>query len=103
MSIAAFTRPETPADALNLKVRAAGENTPQQFWIENDHMRLEGHDREYVSFSGFYGKHGPEVFAAAPEMAAFIQKYVDAWRYGTGTVYLIDEAEAILASIEGKS
>lgn len=43
------------------------------------------------------------LIAAAPEMAAFIQKYVDAWRSGTGTVYLIDEAEAILASIEGKS
>ena len=42
------------------------------------------------------------LIAAAPEMAALIQKYADAWEAGTGTVYLIDEAKALLSRIEGE-
>lgn len=76
MSSATYARPETPADALKLKVRAAGGDNPRQFWVENDHMRLEDYGREYVSFSGFYGTHGPEVFAAAPEMAEALRAFV---------------------------
>lgn len=43
------------------------------------------------------------LIAAAPEMAEFIQRYIDVWKAGTGTIYLIEEAESIIARIEGKS
>ena len=90
---------ETPADALKLKVRAA-EGYPYQFWIENDHMRLENHDREYVSFSGFYGRHGPEMFAAAPEMAKLLRKLRFAHLPGEWDA-AVAEVDALLSRIEG--
>ena len=61
---------KTPADALKLRVRGVGSG---QFWIENGHMRLEDHSSEYVSFSGYFGVHGPAMFAAAPEMVEVLK------------------------------
>ena len=58
-------------------------------------------DADYASFVETCEANA-QLIAAAPEMAALIQKYADAWEAGTGTVYLIDEAKALLSRIEGE-
>lgn len=40
-----------------------------QFRIVND-PKLEDFDDTYLCISGFFGSHGPHVFAAAPELLA---------------------------------
>ncbi len=102
--MSALARPTTPADAFKLSVRAAGPNNPRQYWIENDHLRLEDHDREYVSFSGFYGMHGPEMFAAAPEMAELLWQYRDDLRHPPAPDSIerrLEAINALLSRIEG--
>lgn len=51
---------------------------PRQSRIEGDHYAIpEGRwEAEYISFSGFFGKHGPYVFAAAPDLLEALQAVV---------------------------
>lgn len=64
MSITAF-KPESHPGPLHVK--CSGD--PRQYEIASDYMHLKGNwDDDYVSFSGFFGSYGPQVFAAAPEM-----------------------------------
>jgi hypothetical protein len=92
-------RPKTPADALLLRVRSAGGGSGQ-FWIENDYMRLENHSREYASFSGYFGVHGPKMFAAAPEMAEVLKTlrdYISDVAHGPVTYSILPDGVAELA------
>lgn len=66
-----------------LSSHAAARKTPplsvvatdhaRQFYIENDYSELDDFDREYVSIGGFFGNHGPHVFAAAPELLVAVK------------------------------
>ena len=51
---------------------------PSQFEISNNHVEKGNFDREYVNFSGYYGEHGPHVFATAPELLAALQELLSA-------------------------
>lgn len=62
-----FVRKTDPS-ALLLTVTPAGG--PRQFNIENNWLRIEDWDNEYVNFGGYFGVHGPHLFAAAPELLA---------------------------------
>ncbi|WP_185998194.1 hypothetical protein ACLIMP_04370 [Novosphingobium aerophilum] len=61
-----FPTAVTDPKALKLQVRATDH--PGQFNVENDFRNLEHFDREHVHFGGYFGTHGPHVFAAAPEL-----------------------------------
>lgn len=91
-----------------LHVKATGN--PGQFEIASDYMRSKGDwDAVYVSFSGFFGSYGPNVFAAAPEMLEALKKALTTLqflaphnRYPDGTVIpgdseLIREIKAAIA------
>ena len=45
---------------------------PNQFRIVND-PEPGNFDRAYVNFSGYFGEHGPHVFAAAPKLLAALK------------------------------
>jgi hypothetical protein len=46
-----------------------------QYAITNDHMNCKGPWSEiYVEFGGYFGAHGPQVFAAAPDLLAELKK-----------------------------
>ena len=58
---------------LSVKTRANG-----QFSIERLPVGVTGEawDREYISFSGYFGEIGPHVFAASPELLDNLEKCV---------------------------
>ena len=91
-----------------LHVNAAGN--PRQYEIASGYMRSKGDwDDVYVSFSGFFGSYGPNIFAAAPEMLEALKKALVTLsflaphnRYPDGTVVpgdseLIREIKAAIA------
>lgn len=43
---------------------------PEQFWIKDivEPAPDKGYIKNIVSFSGYFGSYGPQLFAAAPEM-----------------------------------
>ena len=41
---------------------------PCHFSIEGDHMAYKDFRAEFFAISGFFGEHGPHVFAAAPDL-----------------------------------
>ena len=88
-----------------LNVRQAvcsdGSEPKGQFWIEGSAPGDDHYDR-YVSFSGYYGSYGPEMFAAAPEMADMLKCFVD-WLDAFGDEPDCDEIRALLAKIEGQN
>lgn len=48
---------------------------PRQFMIENrDEWVCEDWANTYVSFSGYFGAHNPNTFAAAPELLAAMKQ-----------------------------
>lgn len=60
-------------ESLTLKV--VQKSDPEQFGIESNHHEAEGEWRDiYVNFSGYFGKFGPHMFAAAPEMLEALKK-----------------------------
>ena len=51
------------------KLEAFPTGHPNQFEVRNNFNDLAGDwDESYVTFSGYFGKHGPHVFAAAPDL-----------------------------------
>ena len=66
-------RRETPAAAFKLTVSDAVDDKGNQFQVNNQHRRLEDWDCEYVSFGGFFGVHGPQMFAMAPEILEHLE------------------------------
>lgn len=65
MSAQPFVRKTNPFDLLP---RVSRREPSGQATITNNHRGLQDWDREYVEFGGFFGTHGPDVFAAAPEL-----------------------------------
>ena len=50
-------------------IKAAPTGPTRQFEVRNNFNDLVGKWEEtYVNFSGYFGKHGPHVFAAATEL-----------------------------------
>ena len=47
-------------------IKASGE--PCHFSIDGNHKTYKNFNAEYFSISGFFGEHGPHVFAAAPDL-----------------------------------
>lgn len=92
-----------------LKVETTSE--PRQFAINNLPIELGTRDWNdvYVSFSGYFGIHGPQVFAAAPVLLEALQEMVEffqpnAWGSSTNRTdalakarTAIDKANAPLA------
>ncbi len=60
-----------------LTVNRRSDDNDRQFevvsdWENPDHHNVKWEDR-YVSFSGYFGSHGPHVFAAAPDLYAALE------------------------------
>lgn len=53
----------------------SGDREQPQFDVENNRKMIRDWDREYVAFGGFFGTHGPYVFAAAPELLDLVRQY----------------------------
>ena len=77
-----------------------------QFEIRNTHPPVRDWDREYVSVSGSFGPHSPELFAAAPELLSIVRRFValpgGAWhveRHAREEAALMEDARAILAKV----
>ncbi len=54
-------------------LRVLATDHARQFQIENDFYEIDDFDRQYVSIGGFFGTHGPHVFAAAPELLTAVK------------------------------
>lgn len=104
MSGSSFTLGRTETDQADLvcKVISQGPDYPNQFSIENNHCRLYSFDKEYVCFSGYFGKHGPHVFAAAPELLEALHQYRSDLRYPP-TPDSIDRRIAMIDSLIAKA
>ena len=50
---------------------------PCHFSIEGDHMAYKDFRAEFFAISGFFGEHGPHVFAAAPDLLEALEALVD--------------------------
>lgn len=81
--------------------------------VENDFIRLEDYDREYISFSGFFGQHDPKIFAAAPALFEACKQWLagyDGWsdeelkrRADPATVAMIRKTRSAIAKAEGRA
>lgn len=50
-------------------ITATPTGHPRQFEVRNNFNDLPGEwEVTYVNFGGYFGKHGPHVFAAAPDL-----------------------------------
>lgn len=58
-----YMNPIMPAKTLVAKAC----HHPGQYWVEGEASGREWEDR-HVSFNGYYGSYGPNLFAAAPEL-----------------------------------
>lgn len=57
--------PNTSPGPLTVEVR---DDATRQFGVKSDYYNLDGDwNAIYVSFTGYFGSYGPELFAAAPE------------------------------------
>lgn len=97
MTLELTKRVSKPED-LALRVTYGGMG--MQSNVENSHMRLADFDREYVNFSGFFGTHGPHLFAAAPELLAAAQKALNYVANTEGELGItLDSGDALRAAI----
>lgn len=55
-------------------LRVTDSSPSGQARIENTHIEYENFDREYISFSGYFGEIGPNIFAAAPELLEALEE-----------------------------
>lgn len=64
---------------MKLEVEWAGPKHPRQAKIKNVEIDSdEGvFEERYVSFSGYFGNYGPDVFAAAPELLEALEQAID--------------------------
>ena len=72
-------------------------------------------DEAYVSFSGFFGPHGPHVFAAAPDILEALEEVVavfesnpssitdTVWVTGNRPETLYDHCRAAIAKAKGET
>lgn len=80
---------------------AVTRNDPdtRQAQIESNHQHLKGNfDDYYVHFSGYFGSHGPHVFAVAPELLAAAIKHLDALDEEAKASLSLSNAEANFSS-----
>lgn len=56
----------------------------RQFIIQPQEYEIDDFGDAYVCFSGYFGNHGPHVFAAAPELLEALELAIDT---GGGTTY----------------
>lgn len=89
---------------LELKVKHDPE-TPRYARIESNFFFAEGEWEEiYVAFSGFFGKYGPELFAAAPDLLEALRKIheiANPYRDGVKFNAIAEIAESMITKFEG--
>ncbi|GEM_PF-2804404 len=93
-----------------LAIEAWGD---RQFQVDSELGSHDDFDREHVSFGGFFGEHGPYVFAAAPQLLAACRDLIgpletaaailkaDGKRLDKNTQSSLDSARATIALTEG--
>ena len=74
----------------------------RQFIIQPQEYESEDFGDAYVCFSGYFGNHGPHVFAAAPELLESLEYLVDRFDSHGNNPYL-DEARAAIAKAKGET
>lgn len=90
------------------KLAVSKTPNPYQFWITSDPVPYENWETEYVGISGYFGPHGPHVFAAAPEMLEALESVVAHWtaqfeRKGHSAPEWCKKARAALEKAKGES
>lgn len=100
--MSAFIRKSSP-EALELVVR--GTSVSGQYIVECQGP-LEDFDREYFAVSGYFGVHGPHLFAAAPELLAALALALEYWadrqqRYRNRAPRWVVDARAAIAKARG--
>ena len=77
---------------------------PEQFWIKDivEPAPDKGYIKNIVSFSGYFGSYGPQLFAAAPDLLTALKEARDALNGAPNTVGLHSEIDAAIAKAEGK-
>lgn len=79
------------------KLEAFPTGHPNQFEVRNNFNELAGDwDESYVTFSGYFGKHGPHVFAAAPDLLDALEDILAADSKRTR-----DQARAAISKAKG--
>lgn len=61
---------------MGLKVFTTGGDYPDQYNITREDGREFNESGDYLRFSGYFGEHGPHVFAAAPELLEALELVV---------------------------
>jgi len=89
---------------MTIKVIPSSIGYPHQYRIEGT-APGECFDDKYVNFSGYFGSYGPDVFAAAPELADLCEMVARlnpaAGEIGAGMLAnMVEKARNILAKIE---
>lgn len=94
----------TKPEDLLCKVSRSFEGGPDQAEVVNNHSKLREFDAEYVAFSGFFGTHGPDVFAAAPELLQAVRDaIVECERSQRLSFPLKQRMRAAIAKAEGRA
>lgn len=77
---------------------------PEQFWIKDivEPAPDKGYIKNIVSFSGYFGSHGPHLFAAAPDLLTALKEARDALNGAPNTVGLHSQIDDAIAKAEGK-
>lgn len=75
---------------------------PEQFWIRGaiEPYPDDNYTKSIVSFSGYFGSHGPHLFAAAPDLLAML-KVARLWLDVDGR-FDMQGINAAIAKAEGK-
>lgn len=85
----------TVEPATPLEVKASDHPGAEgQFWVEGRSEGVEWRER-FVSFSGYYGSYGPQMFAAAPDLVEALRPFAKVYELDIST----EEADADLFQV----
>lgn len=91
-------------DYKSCELRVVPTAYPEQFWIKDivEPAPDKGYIKNIVSFSGYFGSHGPHLFAAAPEMYELLHELIDTEGMCSGTSSWADRVRSVISKAEGK-
>ncbi|MQB09566.1 hypothetical protein DXT96_06815 [Agrobacterium sp. ICMP 6402] len=92
-------------------LRVVARERDRQFGVESDYNKASGEWEDiYVSFTGYFGSYGPNVFAAAPDLLAALKAMDEALCNGFDTKEhrassrkALFDARTAIAKAEGRS